>query len=177
MNKNTKICEEVDSFMLINKRVVLAYSGSLDTSIAVQWLKEEGYDVVAVFIDTGHGKDIATIKVQAIQVGAVSSYVVYAKDELSGEIPKHDPESDLHLTPSVLSLLSNKLVEIAGEENAIAIAHGSKVEESKGVSFKSLIHSLDPKLKVYAPVQEWNWSLEEKIAYAAEKNIAIPIMV
>lgn len=155
--------------MLNNKRVVLAYSGSLDTSIAVHWLKAKGYDVVTVYMDLGEKKDIAEIKVQGIQVGAVCSYVVYAKEELPNEIQLHNPIS----LPSVRAFLSEKLVEIAGEENAVAIAHGCQTHD---VHFKSLIQELNPTLNVLAPVEEWNWSQEEKTTYALDMNITIPVL-
>lgn len=162
-----------ESFMLINKKVVLAYSGSLDTSIAVQWLKEEGYDVVAVCIDVGDDKDVTEIKVKAIQVGAVISYIVYAKEEFT--LVSRTQNNDEFVSALTRPLLSKKLVEIAEEENAIAIAHGCTAKENDQVCFENLIKALNPNLEVLAPVREWSWSHEEKIAYAKEKNIPMPV--
>ncbi|HSP23377.1 MAG TPA: argininosuccinate synthase domain-containing protein, partial [Planococcus sp. (in: firmicutes)] len=70
---------------MLNKKIVLAYSGGLDTSVAIPWLKAEGYDVVAVCLDIGEGKDLEFIKQKAIQVGAVESYMIDARDEFADE--------------------------------------------------------------------------------------------
>lgn len=165
--------------MLMNKKVVLAYSGSLDTSIAVQWLRGAGYDVVAVCIDVGDDKDLTEIKVKAIQVGAVISSIIYAKEEFTNDcaqlaLESHDKDNDLLLSVLSRPFISKKLVEIAEQENAIAIAHGCTSEEDQ-VSFEMLIKALNPKLEVLAPTLDSNWSCEEKIAYAKEKNIPIPV--
>ena len=68
---------------MANKKVVLAYSGGLDTSVAIPWLKEQGWDVIAVCLDVGEGKDLEFIKNKALQVGAVESYMIDAKDEFA----------------------------------------------------------------------------------------------
>jgi argininosuccinate synthase len=68
-----------------NQKVVLAYSGGLDTSVAIKWLQDQGYEVVACCLDVGEGKDLDFIKEKAITVGAVSSYVIDAKDEFADE--------------------------------------------------------------------------------------------
>lgn len=67
----------------MNKKIVLAYSGGLDTSVAIPWLKSQGYDVVAVCLDIGEGKDLDFIKQKALQVGAVESYMIDARDEFA----------------------------------------------------------------------------------------------
>ena len=69
----------------MNKKIVLAYSGGLDTSVAIPWLKGQGYDVVAVCLDIGEGKDLDFIKQKALQVGAVESYMIDARDEFAEE--------------------------------------------------------------------------------------------
>ncbi len=68
-----------------NKKVVLAYSGGLDTSVAVKWLQEQGYEVVACCLDVGEGKDLAFVQQKALQVGAVQSYMIDAKEEFAEE--------------------------------------------------------------------------------------------
>lgn len=181
MNKNTERSVKGELFMLLNKKVVLAYSGSLNTSIAVQLLREEGYDVIAVCIDMGEGKDLSDIKVKAIQVGAVSSYVVYAKDEFINDYEQLAPQKQFYGkdSESLVSALSRpfitkKLVEIAEQENAVAIAHGCNSIENDQVYFEDLVKELNSNLVVLAPAREWNWSREEKIAYAKENSIPIP---
>jgi argininosuccinate synthase len=167
---------------LTNKKVVLAYSGGLDTSVAVKWLTEEGYDVVAVCLDVGEGKDLTKIKEKAIQVGAVSSYIVDAKEEFAQDyallaLQAQAYYEDKYPLVSALSrpLISKKLVEIAELENASAVAHGCTGKGNDQVRFEVSIKALNPALEVIAPVREWSWSREEEIEYAKEKNIPIPI--
>jgi argininosuccinate synthase len=167
---------------LTNKKVVLAYSGGLDTSVAVKWLTEEGYDVVAVCLDVGEGKDLTKIKEKAIQVGAVSSYIVDAKEEFAQDyallaLQAQAYYEDKYPLVSALSrpLISKKLVEIAELENASAVAHGCTGKGNDQVRFEVSIKALNPALEVIAPVREWSWSREEEIQYAKEKNIPIPI--
>jgi argininosuccinate synthase len=167
---------------LTNKKVVLAYSGGLDTSVAVKWLTEEGYDVVAVCLDVGEGKDLTKIKEKAIQVGAVKSYIVDAKEEFAQDyallaLQAQAYYEDKYPLVSALSrpLISKKLVEIAELENASAVAHGCTGKGNDQVRFEVSIKALNPALEVIAPVREWSWSREEEIEYAKEKNIPIPI--
>jgi argininosuccinate synthase len=167
---------------LTNKKVVLAYSGGLDTSVAVKWLTEEGYDVVAVCLDVGEGKDLTKIKEKAIQVGAVSSYIVDAKEEFAQDyallaLQAQAYYEDKYPLVSALSrpLISKKLVEIAELENASAVAHGCTGKGNDQVRFEVSLKALNPSLEVIAPVREWSWSREEEIEYAKEKNIPIPI--
>ena len=165
-----------------NKKVVLAYSGGLDTSVAVQWLTEQGYDVVACCLDVGEGKDLDFIQAKALQVGAVNSYVIDAKEEFAQEYALLSFKlkryyEDKYPLVSALSrpLISKKLVEVAHKENATAVAHGCTGKGNDQVRFEVAIKALDPSLEVIAPVREWSWSREEEIAYAKEKNIPIPI--
>ena len=165
-----------------NKKVVLAYSGGLDTSVAVQWLTDKGYDVIACCLDVGEGKDLDFIQQKALQVGAVNSYVIDAKEEFAQEyallaLQARTFYEDKYPLVSALSrpLISKKLVEVAHKENATAVAHGCTGKGNDQVRFEVAIKALDPSLEVIAPVREWSWSREEEIAYAKEKNIPIPI--
>lgn len=165
-----------------NKKVVLAYSGGLDTSVAIPWLKERGYDVVAVCLDVGEGKDLEFIKNKAIQVGAVESYMVDAKEEFANEyallaLQGHTLYEGKYPLVSALSrpLISKKLVEIAEKTGADAVAHGCTGKGNDQVRFEVSIKALNPSLEVIAPVREWSWSREEEIDYAKKNNIPIPI--
>ncbi|WP_153730798.1 argininosuccinate synthase [Sporosarcina obsidiansis] len=164
------------------KKVVLAYSGGLDTSVAIQWLTDQGYSVVAVCLDVGEGKDLDFIKQKALQVGAVNSYVIDAREEFAQDFVLLSLQAQTYYENkyplvSALSrpLISKKLVEIAHQENATAVAHGCTGKGNDQVRFEVAIKSLDPSLEVVAPVREWSWSREEEIHYAKEKNIPIPI--
>ncbi|MEK4521954.1 argininosuccinate synthase [Psychrobacillus sp. FSL W7-1457] len=166
----------------MNKKVVLAYSGGLDTSVAITWLKDEGYDVVAVCLDVGEGKDLEFVKNKALEVGAVESYMIDAREEFANEyalisLQAHTWYENKYPLVSALSrpLISKKLVEIAEKTGATAVAHGCTGKGNDQVRFEVSINALNPDLEVIAPVREWSWSREEEIAYAKEKNIPIPI--
>ncbi|GLC89228.1 argininosuccinate synthase [Lysinibacillus piscis] len=166
---------------MTNKKVVLAYSGGLDTSVAIPWLKEQGWDVIAVCLDVGEGKDLEFIKNKALQVGAVESYMVDAKDEFAEEyalisLQAHTWYEQKYPLVSALSrpLISKKLVEIANQVGADAVAHGCTGKGNDQVRFEVSIKALNPNLEVLAPVREWGWSRDEEIEYATKHNVPIP---
>ncbi|MEH6949368.1 argininosuccinate synthase [Bacillus sp. JJ634] len=167
---------------MANPKIVLAYSGGLDTSVAIKWLQNQGYDVVACCLDVGEGKDLDFIKEKAITVGAVSSYVIDAKDEFAEEyalisLQAHTLYEQKYPLVSALSrpLIAKKLVEVAEAENAVAVAHGCTGKGNDQVRFEVSIKALNPDLEVLAPVREWKWSREEEIEYAQENGIPVPI--
>ncbi|ANF37660.1 argininosuccinate synthase [Bacillus velezensis] len=168
--------------MAEQKKVVLAYSGGLDTSVAIKWLQEQGYDVVACCLDVGEGKDLAFVQQKALEVGAVNSYVIDAKEEFAREyalisMQAHTMYEGKYPLVSALSrpLIAKKLVEVAEKEKAVAVAHGCTGKGNDQVRFEVSIKSLNPDLEVIAPVREWQWSREEEIEYAASRGIPIPI--
>ncbi|MTH52850.1 argininosuccinate synthase [Bacillus mangrovi] len=168
--------------MEMKQKVVLAYSGGLDTSVAIKWLQERGYDVVACCLDVGEGKDLAFIQSKALQVGASESYVIDAKKEFAEEyallaLQAHALYEEKYPLVSALSrpLIAKKLVEVAEKEGASAVAHGCTGKGNDQVRFEVSIKALNPDLEVLAPVREWSWSREEEIAYAQAHQIPIPI--
>ncbi|SFC57591.1 argininosuccinate synthase [Bacillus sp. OV322] len=165
-----------------NQKAVLAYSGGLDTSVAIKWLQEKGYDVIACCLDVGEGKDLNFIKEKALAVGAVKSYVIDAKEEFAKEyalaaLQAHTLYEGKYPLVSALSrpLIAKKLVEVAEKEKAQAVAHGCTGKGNDQVRFEVSIAALNPDLQVIAPVREWKWSREEEIKYAQENEIPIPI--
>ncbi len=167
---------------MTQQKVVLAYSGGLDTSVAIQWLIDQGYDVIACCLDVGEGKDLDFIKEKALTVGASASYTIDAKEEFAQEyalvsLQAHTYYEGKYPLVSALSrpLISKKLVELAKEVGATTIAHGCTGKGNDQVRFEVAIAALAPEMNVIAPVREWQWSREEEINYAKEKNIPIPI--
>jgi len=167
---------------MANPKLVLAYSGGLDTSVAIKWLQERGYDVIACCLDLGEGKDLDFVKEKALKVGAIKSYVIDVKDEFANDYALIALQANAlyegkYPLVSALSrpLIAKKLVEIAELEGAVAVAHGCTGKGNDQVRFEVSIHALNPELDVIAPVREWSWSREEEIEYAKQHGIPIPI--
>lgn len=165
----------------MKEKVILAYSGGLDTSVSIKWLVDEGYDVVACCLDIGEGRDTEFIKNKALQVGASASYAIDAREEFAQDfvlvaLQGNTYYENSYPLVSALSrpLISKKLVELAHKTGATTIAHGCTGKGNDQVRFEVSIAALDPNLKIIAPVREWKWSREEEIAYAAEKGVPIP---
>lgn len=167
---------------MANKKCVLAYSGGLDTSVAIKWIAEQGFDVIAVCLDVGEGKDLDFIKEKALKVGAIKSVVIDAKNEFAESfvlpaLYANTMYENKYPLVSALSrpLIAKKLVEIAEAEGADAIAHGCTGKGNDQVRFEVSFAALNPDLEVIAPVREWSWSREEEIEYAKKHGIPIPI--
>lgn len=163
--------------------LVLAYSGGLDTSVAIPWLKDKGYDVIAVVLDVGqHGKNLNEIQAKALKVGAKQSIVIDTKAEFADKYVAPVIKANMmyegeYPMVSALSrpLIIKKLVDIAHENDAVAIAHGSTGHGNDQVRFEAAIHALDPDMKIEAPIRDFQWSREEEIQYAQEHDVPVPI--
>ncbi|HZK66395.1 MAG TPA: argininosuccinate synthase, partial [Chloroflexota bacterium] len=164
-------------------KVVLAYSGGLDTSVAIRWLQEK-YDmeVVTVTADVGSERDLPAIREKALKVGATKAHVVDAKDLFvkyfvfpalqAGAIYEN---SYPLATALARPLISKILVDIAREEGASAVAHGSTGKGNDQVRFDVSVAALAPDLRIIAPVREWRMTRDDEIEYADKHGIPLPI--
>ena len=167
----------------MTEKVVLAYSGGLDTSVAIRWLKEErGYDVIALTIDVGQERDIPQVLKRAEATGAIKAVVRDGRDLFvryfvfpalaagalyQGQYPL--------ATALARPLIAKLMVDVAREEGATAVAHGSTGKGNDQVRFDVSTQALAPDLKIVAPVREWGLTREEEIAYAQRYNIPVPV--
>jgi argininosuccinate synthase len=166
------------------KKVALAYSGGLDTSIIITWLKENyGCDVVAVAVDVGQAEETAGLAQKAYSTGACDFHLVDAKEEFAsdylfpvlraGAIYERDY---LLGTSTARPLIARKQVEIALATGCDALAHGCTGKGNDQVRFELAYQALAPELKIVAPWREWDIvSREDAIDYAAARGIPVPV--
>jgi len=166
------------------KKVVLAYSGGLDTSIIIPWLKENfNCEVIAVTVDIGQGEELNGLEEKAIKSGAQKVYIIDAKKEFVEEYIFPTLKAGaiyegkyLLGTSFARPLIAKKLVEIAKLEGADAIAHGATGKGNDQVRFELSIKALSPNTKIIAPWRMWNIkSREEAVDYAKERGITVPV--
>jgi argininosuccinate synthase len=170
---------------LVKEKIVLAYSGGLDTSVAIQWLKERySAEIVTVTVDVGQGDDVASVERKAKATGAVKHYSIDAKKEfVENYVYPSVKANALYEGKYPLStalgrpLIASKLVEIARREKASAVAHGCSGRGNDQVRFDITIKALAPDLKIVAPIREWNLGRNEEIQYAKEHGIPVPVTV
>ncbi|MCI0502675.1 MAG: argininosuccinate synthase, partial [Fusobacteria bacterium] len=166
------------------KKVVLAYSGGLDTSIIIPWLKETyGYEVIAVAGDVGQGEELEPLKEKAIKTGASKIYIEDIKDDFVDNYVFPTLKAGavyetkyLLGTATARPAIAKRLVEIALEEGAEAICHGCTGKGNDQVRFELTIKALAPNMKIIAPWRIWDIkSREEAIDYATERGIPVPV--
>ena len=166
------------------EKVVLAYSGGLDTSVCLKWLQvEKGFDVIAVCGNVGQDEnDLAAIKQKAIDMGAVASFAVdmrkeYANEYVTLAIAANGLYENSYPLLSALSrpLLSKHMVEVAHAFGAKYVAHGCTGKGNDQVRFETSIKALDPSIEIIAPVREWNLhSREEEMEWAKAHGVPVP---
>ena len=168
----------------MTERVVLAYSGGLDTSVAIGWIAEEtGAEVVAVAADVGqNGEDVEVIRQRALACGAVESVVVDARAEFADEycLPALKANAlylDRYPLVSALSrpVIVKHLVEAARRYGASTVAHGCTGKGNDQVRFEVGVGALAPDLSVMAPVRDSGMTRDKAIAFAAEKGLPIDV--
>src|SRR3954464_6330620 len=166
------------------KKVVLAYSGGLDTSVAVAWLKEQfGVDVVTLTVDVGGGSLRKGVEGRAMSAGASKSYVVDARERFVTDfVWPHLQANALYqgayplATALARPLIAQLLVEVAHREGADAVAHGCTGKGNDQVRFDVAVHALDPGLEVVAPMRVgMGLTRDEEIDYAAARGIEVPV--
>ncbi len=167
----------------MSDRVVLAYSGGVDTSAAIPWLKEKyGYDVIALTLDVGNEKDFSLIQRKALRAGAVKAQVmdvkeVFVKHFIFPALQADAVYEGQYPLATALSrpLMAKVLVDVVREEGAVAVAHGCTGKGNDQVRFDVGVMALAPDIKVIAPAREWGMNREQTIAYAQARGIPLPV--
>ena len=168
--------------VLDGKKVVLAYSGGLDTSVCLKWFEQQGATPYALYLDLGQGEPAGDVRGKALDIGAADAFVRDAKDEFAEEyVAPAIKANALYggkyplFTALGRPLIARKLVEAAREVGAEVIAHGSTGKGNDQVRFDVTTASIAPDLAVVAPVRDWNMNRPEEIEYAREHGIPVPV--
>jgi len=164
------------------KKVVLLYSGGLDTSVMLKWIQDEyNAEVIALTIDIGQqADDLEEIRKKALKLGAIKAYVIDAKDEFANEYiakgikANASYQGNYHLsTPIGRPLLAKWAVKIAAAEGADTIAHGCTGKGNDQVRIEGVALALNPDVKIIAPVREWGMGRDEELVYAKKHGIPV----
>lgn len=164
--------------------VLLLYSGGLDTSVMLKWIQDHyKAKVVTLTLDLGQQKDdLKAIQKKALHLGAIDAITLDVKKEFAEEFiakgikANVSYQGDYHLsTPIGRALIAKKAVEIAHKKNIPCVAHGCTGKGNDQVRLEGYILALDPKMKIIAPVREWNMDRDEEIAYAKKHAISVPV--
>jgi len=165
----------------LTEKIVLAYSGGLDTSVSIKWLQEKyKAEIITVTVDVGQKEDFKEIGKRAEETGAIKHNLIDAKEEFVRDyifpsIRANSLYESKYPLSTALSrpLIASKLVKVAEEEGAFAVAHGCTGKGNDQVRFEVTIKSLNPELKIIAPLREWNLSRDQEIEYAKNHGIKI----
>ena len=168
---------------MVKKKVVLAYSGGLDTSMMLKWIqKEYEMDVISCILDVGQGKDLEEVEEKAWSLGVLNHYTFDAKEEFAREyvfpaIKANALYMGTYPVSSSISrpLIAKKVVEVAEVEDAQAVAHGCTGKGNDQVRFDLTFKALNPELKIIAPVREWKFDRHSQIKWAKEHGVPVPV--
>ncbi|MEM2210373.1 MAG: argininosuccinate synthase [Nitrososphaerales archaeon] len=168
---------------MMREKVVLAYSGGLDTSVAIKYFQEKyNMDVITVTVNIGQLEDLNEIAERAKALGAIKHYSIDALNEFAVNyifpaIKANALYEGKYPLGTALGrpLIASKLVEVAEKEGANIVAHGSTGKGNDQVRFDVTIKALNPKLKIIAPVRDWNLSRDEEIEYVKKHNLPVEI--
>jgi argininosuccinate synthase len=167
----------------VNDTIVLAYSGGLDTSVALRWLADEyAADVIALLVDVGQGIDHEAVSARALAAGASDVVIADARHEFATEYVLPILQAGAlyegrYPLVSALSrpLIAKQLVAVARERGATAVAHGCTGKGNDQVRFETAVAALAPDLAVFAPVRDWGMTREQEISYAGQHGIEVPV--
>ncbi|MDA3847272.1 MAG: argininosuccinate synthase [Vallitaleaceae bacterium] len=168
----------------MKEKVVLAYSGGLDTTVIIPWLQENyNYDVIAVCVDVGQGKELEGLEERALSTGAIKLYIEDATEEFVNDYVMPTIQAGaiyekkyLLGTSMARPPITKRLVDIALKEGAVAICHGATGKGNDQVRFELTIKALAPQLKIIAPWRIWDIkSREDAIAFLEARNIPVPM--
>jgi argininosuccinate synthase len=163
-------------------RIVLAYSGGLDTSVAIAWLAEQyAAEVIAVTLDLGQGRELTDVRERALTVGAARAHVLDVRDEFANDyiLPALQAGAlyeDRYPLATALSrpLIARKLVDVARMEGASVIAHGCNGKANDELRLELGVRALEPSMTVLAPARIWGMTRDALLAYAKARHIPIP---
>tara|TARA_B100001123_G_scaffold414552_1_gene514119 strand:- start:6066 stop:7265 length:1200 start_codon:yes stop_codon:yes gene_type:complete len=166
----------------MSEKIILAYSGGLDTSVAIKWIQENyGYEVVTLTADLGNVSDLPAIKQKAIDVGAIAAHVADVRSEFVTDfvfpaLRANAMYQGVYPLATALGrpLIARLMVEAARKEGASAVAHGCTGKGNDQVRLDVSVGALAPDLKVIAPAREWSMTRLEEIDYARKHNIEVP---
>src|SRR3990167_962455 len=168
------------------KKVLLLYSGGLDTSVMLKWIQDNYMaDVIALTLDiVQQHDDLVAVKKKALQLGAIKAITLDATEEFANEFitkgikANASYQGNYHLsTPIGRAILGKKAVAIAHKEGADTIAHGCTGKGNDQVRIEGYILTHEPKMKIIAPVREWNMDRNEEIKYAKKYHIPVPASI
>lgn len=169
----------------MTERIVVAYSGGLDTSVAVPWLAERyGAEIITVTMDLGQGAELEEVRDRALASGAIRAHVLDVREEFVRDFVLRALKADALYedryplaTALARPLIAQKLIEIAEIEQATAVAHGCSGKGNDQVRLEVTARALNSSIRIIAPAREWGMTRGEEMEYARQRNVPVPATV